>query len=165
MYRGAFRYITGREKESLSDLSQAIKLSPADSGIAAAYLYLFAILEKHEDYKAKLALCETWAKAQPESFLALNTLAFELLNSHDEKLRDPKRALNLAERASALSNHNESGIEDTRAQALFFAGQVAKACEVEKHAIELLPPDTTDDERTIFLQHQTQFELVKPQDP
>ena len=163
MWRGLYRSLTDREKDAESDFRQAIKLKPA--GVTEAYTAMFEILDKHEDYKGRMDLFESRAKAAPDSFAAVSDLAGELLNSKDAALRDPKRALPLAQKAADLTNHKSAPAEDTLALALFNNGQVAKAYEIQKHAIELLPKDMSAADREQYVQHLAQYELVKPPDP
>jgi tetratricopeptide (TPR) repeat protein len=165
MYRGLMRQIEEKPKDAEQDLREAIKRGGDSPELLYAYTGLSLILEQREDYKGKMELLEYWLKMQPESMTVLCNMSWELLNSKDPGLRDSKRALPLAQKASDLSKHNDAGIEDTLALALFNEGQAAKAYEVQKRAIELLPKDMLPADRESYVQHLSQYEFAKPPDP
>ncbi len=165
MYRGMSRQVEERVKEAEQDFREAIKRGGDNPDLTYAYVGLSQILEQREDYKGKMEFLEHWLKIQPDSVTILCNMSWELLNCKDASLRDPKRALPMAQRASDLSKHKDAGIEDTLALALFNDGQAGKAYEVQKRAIEMLPKEMLPDERELYVQHLSQYELAKPPDP
>jgi tetratricopeptide (TPR) repeat protein len=67
--------------------------------------------------------------------VALNNLAWLLITSDDESLRDPSRALELAQRAVELDRL--SIYLDTLAEAYYVNGNIDKAIEIIKEAISI----------------------------
>ena len=55
----------------------------------------------------------------------------------DASIRDPNRAIELAERAAELTNYQNAGALDTLAAAYAAAGQFPKAVETAQKALEL----------------------------
>ena len=74
-----------------------------------------------------------------EQPIALNNLAWLLVTVPDEGLRDPKRALLLAERAVAIEK--SPTYLDTLAEAYYANGSVQKAIETINEAIALAKDD------------------------
>jgi len=80
---------------------------------------------------------------QPDDAGALNSLAWLLLTSDEPWLRDPVRALELAERAYVLNQ--EPNITDTLAEAAFQNGDVKRAVALEEDAVRRLPAEVNPD--------------------
>jgi tetratricopeptide (TPR) repeat protein len=161
--RGNYRWISARLSEAEADLRHAIELDPAAQG-ESCFKTLTLIFDERHDAKAKLELCKEWVKRFPRSSVGYNNLAWELLMSEDESLRDPKAGLALAQRAYELKQ-NDSAVLDTLALAYFYNNDVRKAVELERKAIEAIPEDMPQSYRDPYTQHLTQFEFVKPPDP
>ncbi|MBW1987919.1 MAG: M48 family metalloprotease [Deltaproteobacteria bacterium] len=80
---------------------------------------------------------DAYAKAlsiDPDHAEAANNLAWILVTAQDPELRDPQRALSLAERAARIKPAPH--ILDTLAEALFANGMVTQAVNVEKEALQ-----------------------------
>ncbi|MGD0089819.1 MAG: protein kinase [Planctomycetota bacterium] len=122
-----------------------------------AYNYLYMILKAKGDSAGVVQLWRTCAAANPDSAEALNGCAWELLTSSDEKLRDAKAALPLAQKAAELTKHENCNILDTLALALFRNGRKEEAIETEKKAIALLPANTPPDTRREFEKNLEEF--------
>ncbi|MCZ6835773.1 MAG: tetratricopeptide repeat protein, partial [Planctomycetota bacterium] len=71
----------------------------------------------------------------------LNAAAWDLLTNEHAELRDPARALPLAQRAVDKVRGDDPAILDTLALAQFMSGNTAAAIETEKKALSLLPPE------------------------
>ncbi|MCH7603003.1 MAG: tetratricopeptide repeat protein [Planctomycetes bacterium] len=71
----------------------------------------------------------------------LNAAAWDLLTNEHAELRDPARALPLAQRAVDMVGGNDPAILDTLALAQHLTGDTAAAIETEKKALSLLPAD------------------------
>jgi len=71
--------------------------------------------------------------------LGLSDCARALLTNKDEKQRDAKRALLLAEKAAEIAKHASPAIMDTLALAQFENGKVAEAVQTQEKAISLFP--------------------------
>lgn len=81
----------------------------------------------------------------------LNNLAWALATSSDESLRDAPRALELAQKAIALSKAPH--IWDTLAEALYINGRIDEAIAAEKEALAMNP-----DDREIYEKQLKRFE-------
>ena len=101
------------------------------------------------------------AEAEGASAEALNAAAWTLLTSADESLRDPARALVLAERACALGERTNSsslwGMLDTLALAQHRTGDSAAAVETQRRALAFPPPPAALEE---LRQHLAEFEAA-----
>ena len=78
-------------------------------------------------------------EANPEDVATLNNLAWSLATAPDVSLRDTQRAIQLAEKAVALSGGKEPEPLDTLAHGYFYAGQLDQAIETERQALVLVP--------------------------
>jgi tetratricopeptide (TPR) repeat protein len=88
------------------------------------------------DRTARLAY-ELLLSGVPRNAGTLNDLAWLYLTSDEPAVRDPKRGLELALRALAISR--QPAILDTAAEARFQAGQTDEAVKLEQEALESLP--------------------------
>ncbi len=95
-------------------------------------------------YEASLVL-------NPDNADALNNLAWLLATSPSPILRDPKRALSLAQRA--ITRKKAPHIWDTLAESLFHNGKIREAIEAEKEALAMGPED-----RKIYQDQLARFE-------
>jgi tetratricopeptide (TPR) repeat protein len=91
---------------------------------------------KKRDRTARLAY-ELLLSDVPRDAGALNDLAWLYLTSDEPAVRDPKRGLELALRALAISR--QPSILDTAAEARFQAGQTDEAVKLEQEALESFP--------------------------
>ncbi|MCY3019615.1 MAG: hypothetical protein NTW87_11375, partial [Planctomycetota bacterium] len=122
----------------------AIKRNPR---LVFTYHSLCEILEERGDWTGTVQLRRLCAEANPDSADALNNYAWELLTSPDEKLRDAKAALPLAQKAVELTKHENWNILDTLALALFRNGRREEAIQTEKEAIAQMPANTQPNTR------------------
>ncbi len=76
-------------------------------------------------------------EVDPKDSGVLNNLAWVLATSPDEKLRDGKRALELAKQACELTDYKEAHILSTLAAAYAEIGDMEKAIEWSRKAVEL----------------------------
>ena len=95
-------------------------------------------------YEASLVL-------SPDNADALNNLAWLLATSPSPELKDPRRALSLAQRAITL--RKAPHIFDTLAECLFANGRIQEAIEMETKALSLNP-----DDRKIYEDQLIKFE-------
>jgi len=93
--------------------------------------------EKLERYGEAIGLCEKAILVAPSYPGALNNLAWLLVTVPDTTLRDPQRAITLAEKAVAIEK--SAVILDTLAEAYYVAGSFHKAIETINEAIALDP--------------------------
>jgi pimeloyl-ACP methyl ester carboxylesterase len=116
-----------------------------------------------KDRAAKLPL-KKWMKRKEYVRGYHNARAWWLLTSKDPRLRDPKKALALAEKARALGGAKAPAILDTLALAYFANGRVKEAVETAKKALKLLPKKTPVKMRAEFEKRLGRYEakLKKP---
>jgi Zn-dependent protease with chaperone function len=102
-------------------------------------------IEVKQAYETSLAL-------QPDQPQVLNNLAWLLATCPDDRLRDPPRALALAQRAAALEQ--SAFILDTLAESYFANGRYAEAVAAGKRALALAKGDRSHYEAQLdrFLQ-------------
>lgn len=78
-------------------------------------------------------------RLQPDFADAQNNLAWLYATCDDPKFRDPKAAVELAQRAVVLTNWKDAGFVDTLAEAHFANGDFLQAVEIQKKALALEP--------------------------
>jgi rhomboid protease GluP len=78
-------------------------------------------------------------RLEPDMAVAHNNLAWLYATCDDPKFRDPKAALEHAQRAVELTQWKEGESIDTLAEAHFVNGDYRQAVEIQKKALALLP--------------------------
>lgn len=99
-------------------------------GRADAYLSIGKQAEAIADYEAAL-------KLQPGNSGILNNLAWILATSPEDKLRDGKRSIELAQQACKVTDFKQAHIVSTLAAAYAETGDFDKAVEWSKKAVDL----------------------------
>jgi tetratricopeptide (TPR) repeat protein len=111
-------------------LQEQLSAHPADPGL---YENLALLYQKTEDYEKAKAVYEKILELDPNRPVSLNNLAWLLATSDDPRIRDRKRALDLARKAVSLER---SPIYlDTLAEAYFVNGYLRKAVKTSKEAL------------------------------
>ena len=111
-------------------LQEQLSAHPADLGL---YENLALLYQKTEDYEKAKAVYEKILELDPNRPVSLNNLAWLLATSDDPRIRDRKRALDLARKAVSLER---SPIYlDTLAEAYFVNGYLRKAVKTSKEAL------------------------------
>ncbi len=120
--------------KAIEQLEQALELYPTHA-------------EANEKMAIALTLQGEWSKARshyqrvvelvPDRPLAMVGLAGNLATHPDPDERDATRAIELAERANALTGHSAPVALDTLAAAYAAAGRYDDAVRVERHLIQL----------------------------
>jgi tetratricopeptide (TPR) repeat protein len=103
------------------------------------------------NHNRALAAYEASLKLDADNPETLNNLAWLLVTSDDGKVRDPARALALAQRAVDLLKAPH--IWDTLAECLYANSRFQEAVEAEKRALEMKPDDTK-----LYLDQLAKFE-------
>jgi len=112
----------------------------ADQGFAAGQFGLGSMYERGKGVPQSATEAAAWYRkaADQGNVPAMNNLAFLLATTTDPKLRNPKEALSLAQKAVSAEPNNAAH-QDTLARAYFETGQPEKAAEAEQRAVALKP--------------------------
>ncbi|GEM_PF-1052286 len=102
-----------------------------------AYLGLTQLALARGDYAAALAYAAKGIERSPNAAGLLNTRAWILATCPDDKLRDGKEAVALAEKACKLTQRKQHELLDTLAAAYAEAGRFDEAVQTEAEAIKL----------------------------
>lgn len=132
----------GNDRQAVSQFTEALRQRPDDADahydMALALARLGRIEEAIAHNKEALFLRPDW----PE---ALNNLAWILATTGDSRLRDPKRAVELANRARELADDKMPLVLDTQAAAQAEAGNFQEAAKTAERAVTLAHEAHQDD--------------------
>jgi Zn-dependent protease with chaperone function len=117
-------------------IRRQIKRTPEDSGL---YSLLGDLEYRRKNYAAVREAYETSLALKPDNPAVLNNLAWLLATCEDERLRDPARALVLAQLAAGLEA--SAFILDTLAECYFVNGRYPEAVETARRALALAKGD------------------------
>jgi tetratricopeptide (TPR) repeat protein len=109
-------------------------------------MYANALLNVGKHPEAKETF-EKIVKVTPDDEVMINNLSWMLSTSPDDKLRDGKRALELALKACELSNYDEAYILSTLAAAYAELGDFDKALEWSQKSVALSEKEDNNEER------------------
>ncbi|MCP4745745.1 MAG: tetratricopeptide repeat protein [Desulfobacteraceae bacterium] len=101
------------------------------------YLILGNIYFEANHHRKAVYAWEQALKLFPDNAEIMNSLAWVLAITEDQKIADPVRALELVSKAVNLKR--ASHILDTYAEALYLNGRIEEAIKIEEEAIELDP--------------------------
>jgi len=124
----------GDAEAAVPTLRQALRHHPESPELRAELAG--ALLQKGRPRKA-LAEYERVLQLRPDSPIAINNVAWLLATSRDDALRDPARALALAQRAQERSERHDPQLLDTLAAAHAALGNFAAASAVAEKALAL----------------------------
>jgi tetratricopeptide (TPR) repeat protein len=130
----------GREEEALAHYERALAADPGHARArfnrSVARLALVESRVREERTADAVQLLEGWLGQTPGDAVLANALAWLLATSADDSLRDPERAVALAESALAAGPETASRL-DTLAAALAAAGRYSDAAQVARRALAL----------------------------
>ena len=123
---------------ALTALAAATPVPPAEM-LVTIYATLGSVLTDLKRWAEASAIMQKGVDLGVESAPLLNNLAWFYATSEDAGLRDPKKAVELATKAVAITRQRNASIVDTLAEAYFAAGDKDKAVEYERKALAIAP--------------------------
>lgn len=124
-----------RYDESQRELRRALELQPRN---AVAHTNLAGVLLAERRVGEAIAEYRTALDINPGLIEPLASLAWVLATSPDRAIRRPDEAVQLAERAAALTDHQDVTALDTLAAAYASAGRYADAVATERAALGIV---------------------------
>ena len=149
----------GKFDQAKADYQAALDLKP-DS--PEAHSQLGAILAEAKDMSGALAHWRQALRLKPDWLELMNNLAWALASYPDPKIRNGAEAVQLAERACALSGSNSPPYLDTLAAAYAETGRFADAAAALEKAIALAQAASDTNAAAKF---RTRLELYQAQRP
>ena len=120
-------------------LSKNPKSAEGGRLLAATQLQLADLYANQKLYGDAIKAYQQALRLAPDFAEAHNDLAWLYATCDDPKFRDPKAALNHAQRAVDLTRWKDGGAIDTLAEAHFASGDYQQAVEIQKKALALEP--------------------------
>ncbi|MGO8697772.1 MAG: tetratricopeptide repeat protein [Limisphaerales bacterium] len=127
--------------EAIASYSQALKINPRSADIDDN---LGVALARKGKTRAAIDSWQQALEIHPDRLSALNNLAWPLATSADASLRDGKKAIALATRASQLTGGGNPIILHTLAAAYAETGRYGEAKATARHALELAVAQNND---------------------
>jgi serine/threonine protein kinase/tetratricopeptide (TPR) repeat protein len=123
--------------EAIRFYTAALALRPRDF---RTRIFLGLALRHRRRWDQAMAEIDKALELAPDNAKANNIFAWDLANCPEPRLRNPRRAVELAKKAVALSA-NESAFWNTLGVAHYRAGQLEEACAALERSIALRPSD------------------------
>ncbi|MBN1391983.1 MAG: tetratricopeptide repeat protein [Sedimentisphaerales bacterium] len=124
----------GKFDEAILHLTEAIRLSPLS---VRAHYYLGQALTQKGRVGEAIKHFEEAIRLKPDWAEPMNDIAWFMTVSKETKVRNPERAIRLAEKACKLSDYKKPEFLDTLAAAYAAAGDFEKAIGTAERALEL----------------------------
>jgi tetratricopeptide (TPR) repeat protein len=140
---GRPHYKLGQYDKVVADISKAIKLGLSADDLVRAYVLRAAAYSQLSRYEQSLKDYEAALTKSPANAAVLNEFAWMLANCPEIKLRDPKRAVELATKAVQLAP-KAGGYWNTLGVAHYRAGDSKAALTAFEKSLELRPGDAFD---------------------
>jgi len=126
----------GDADNALRHFQEAARIDPAN---ADAYANLGSVLRARGDFRAAIDALHRAAEISPTALPVLANLASMLATAGDPAVRRPAEAVELAERAAALTRRQDAGVLDVLAAAYASAGRFDEAVNIAQAALSLGP--------------------------
>jgi tetratricopeptide (TPR) repeat protein len=117
---------------------QLFVMDPEENAQFANLKYM-ALVQAEKSGEASVWGRELVSKTFKDNAMALNELAWMLVDPKAPKVGDLELAHVAADRANTLSGDKDAGILDTLARVVFLQGDVAKAIELQQKAVDNAP--------------------------
>ncbi len=128
----------GQDEEAIVHLRRGLELEP---GSARTHHLLGATLVRRGKYEEGLAHLETALKANPRDAGVANNVAWVLATCPEARLRNGRRAVELASQACMASGFKIATLLDSLAAAYAEVGEFDNAVKTAAKALELAPHD------------------------
>jgi 4-amino-4-deoxy-L-arabinose transferase-like glycosyltransferase/Tfp pilus assembly protein PilF len=161
MYRevAIYEIRNDRPLEARALFRKSIELDPesaeAHSGLAQTLYQEGRNPEAKAEWERAVALNPNW-------FEAVNNLAWLLATAPQEELREPERALQLAQRACAFKGFKDPSALDTLAAAQASTGNYSEAIATLNRAMALIEPSQEKDLWSAFQERKALYQNRKP---
>ena len=141
--RGTLFLATGRREDAIRDLGECIRREPQDPD---AYVVRARALAEKRMYAQARKDLEKAVALRPNYPFALNSLAWLKATCVEDSMRDGRAAVGLASKACEVSKWKNPRYLDTLAAAYAETGDFEKAVEMEKRAVGLSTPGSSERE-------------------
>ena len=149
----------GKTDQGISHFRQVLQFEPnsaeAHNNLGIALGMKGNLSEAVTHYRQAMNLKPDWP-------LPLNGLAWILATNPDPNMRDAKQAVELAERAAAMTRHQDAIILNTLAAAYAAAGKFDKAAATAQQALELARTSRNDRLIKQILEQLEHYRQAKP---
>ncbi len=124
----------GKLDDAMTNLNESLRLNPKS---ALTHYYLGQLLERKGKIDQAVSHSEEALRLKPDWVEPMNELAWILASSDKTAVRNPEKAVKLAQRACELTDYKKPELLDTLAVAYAAAGDFSKAVEITEKALGL----------------------------